>query len=125
MSPSQKDGWSNNWENAVGYKKPPKHSQFQAGQSGNKNGRPRKKKGNLEFLDDALNGAVRVTENGKTKTISRKQLIYKVLVANAIKGNARASAQLFKLMQEFGMMENIDLKTREIVIKFVKPDRET
>jgi len=116
--------WSNEWKNSgkAGYKRPPQHSKFRAGQSGNPKGRPRHRKGNRQLLEDALNTVCTVTEGGVAKVMSHKQLIYKVLVANAVKGNARASAQLFKLMQDYGMMESVDIATRKMIVRFVSPN---
>ena len=51
-------------EYAANYRKPPEHTRFKKGQSGNPRGRPAK---NLPaLLAAALNEKVTVTENGKT-----------------------------------------------------------
>ena len=54
----------------VGYKKPPVHSRFKQGQSGNSSGRP-KGKVRVADADAALNGAlnalITVSENGKVR----------------------------------------------------------
>jgi hypothetical protein len=51
----------------VGYGKPPLHTRFQKGRSGNPNGRPRGRKNMSTLLSDALNGSVIVVENGRRK----------------------------------------------------------
>ena len=48
----------------VGYKKPPLHTRFRKGQSGNPRGRPRGSKNLSTLLTDALNEPVVVTEDG-------------------------------------------------------------
>ena len=104
---------------AVGYKKPPTHSRFKPGQSGNPKGRSRKRKGSAQLLQEVLDATCIVSEKGVAKKISLQQLVYKVLVANAVKGQPRASAQLFKLMHDYGMLKGMDFAVNEMVIKFV------
>ena len=58
----------------VGYKKPPLHTRFKKGQSGNPRGRPRGAKNFSSVLNDALNQPVFVTENGRRRKISKREL---------------------------------------------------
>ena len=53
---------SGNYE--VGYGKPPQHTQFKKGHSGNIKGRPRGSRNASTLLDEALRERVMVTENG-------------------------------------------------------------
>lgn len=82
---------------AVGYGKPPEHSRFQAGQSGNPKGRP---KGSLN-LATAVNRALRekiiVTANGRRKSMTKLDVAIKGLVNRAVKGDAKAMQQLLGL----------------------------
>src|SRR5438105_15886877 len=59
----------------VGYGKPPLHTRFQKGRSGNPNGRPRGRKNMSTLLSDALNGSVVVVENGRRKKITKREAI--------------------------------------------------
>ena len=118
------DGWSSekspkSYE--VGYGKPPQHTRFCLGKSGNPKGRPRRRKTARHMLEEALNSACTVTERGVRKRMSQQQLIYKVIVANSVQGNPKFSAQLFKLMREHGIMDD-DFTTNEMLIKFVEPE---
>jgi hypothetical protein len=118
---ASRGSWSSDWNMAVGYKKPPKHSQFQPGRSGNPKGRRRKQKGPRQLLEDALNEAATVTENGKSKVLSKKQIVFKVLVASAIKGNSKAMSAVFKLMNDCGITDELEPSMKEMIIKFVRP----
>lgn len=55
------------FESPVGYKKPPRHTRFKPGQSGNPNGRPRKKVTLAESIQKELNTRITVNEGGKQR----------------------------------------------------------
>ncbi len=74
----------------VGYKKPPKHTQWKPGQSGNPKGRPKKSKDFEKLLDAELSQTLRIMENGEARTLSKRELIIKTLVTDALKGDLRA-----------------------------------
>ena len=61
----------------VGYRKPPRHTRFNKGQSGNPKGRPGGAKNLSTLLSEALNEPVIVAENGGRRTISKGQAIIK------------------------------------------------
>ena len=57
-------------EYAANYRKPPMHTRFKKGQSGNPRGRPAKNLATL--LAAALNEKVIVTENGKRRQVTKR-----------------------------------------------------
>jgi hypothetical protein len=59
----------------VGYGKPPRHSRFKKGRSGNPHGRPQGSRNMSTLLDRALNEQVVVSENGKRKTITKRDAV--------------------------------------------------
>jgi hypothetical protein len=86
----------------VGYSKPPTHTRFQPGQSGNRKGRPKGVADLTSALTKALNDSVIVTENGERKKITKFDAVIKQLVNKAAGGDARATKLLVQLV------ENID-----------------
>jgi hypothetical protein len=74
----------------VGYKRPPRHSQFQPGQSGNPSGRPKNARNFRTELLDELREEVAIRENGREQRISKQRAVVKALVAAAMTGDMRA-----------------------------------
>ena len=84
----------------VGYGKPPLHTRFKQGRSGNPRGRSRDEKNLSTLLKEALNEPVVVTENSGLNRISKRQAAFKQLVNEAAKGNWRALKLLVDILQD-------------------------
>lgn len=102
MMPNVKDKKSY----TVGYKRPPKHSQFRPGQSGNPKGRPKRKqpKSN-EILDTVINQKIRVTLDGKAQAVSALEALFRQIVANALKGDKTAAKLFLSLLDQHGYFD--------------------
>lgn len=85
----------------VGYRKPPKSGQFQPGQSGNPNGRPKGSKNFATYVRETLEMSVTVTEGGRRTTVSTQQAALMQLRAKALKGDARSLDRLLDLARQF------------------------
>jgi hypothetical protein len=81
----------------VGYGKPPRHTRFAKGQSGNPRGRPPGAKSFTTLLDEALNERVLVAENGGRRKVSKRQAIVTQLVNRA----ATANFPALKILLDF------------------------
>jgi hypothetical protein len=84
----------------VGYGKPPRHTQFKRGQSGNPRGRPSGSKNFATLLSEVLNEPVVVTEKGGRKTMTKQHAIVTQLVNQSLKGNLPATKLLIERQQE-------------------------
>lgn len=91
----------------VGYGKPPLHSRFQKGKSGNAKGRPKGSCNTLKLLNDVLGQKITITQDGKQVKISKKLAMLTQLVNAAVKGEIKAIAALFPYLLQ------IDLKEEE------------
>jgi hypothetical protein len=78
----------------VGYKKPPLHTQFKPGMSGNAKGRPKGAKNFATVIEEELRAPIEVTENGKRKRISKREAIAKQTVNRAAAGDPKATSTL-------------------------------
>lgn len=81
-------------EYEVGFQKPPKHTQWEPGQSGNPNGRPKKTKDFEKLLDIELSKEISITEGGRKVNLPKRQVLLKSLVNDALKGDLRATKLL-------------------------------
>lgn len=84
---------------AIGYGKPPQHSQFRKGQSGHPTGRPKGALNLATALERTLKEPVLVNENGRRRTITKFEAALTQLVNKAASGDARAMALLLNLVQ--------------------------
>ena len=85
-------------EYAANYRKPPLHTRFKKGQSGNPRGRPAK---NLPaLLAAALNEKVTVTENGKRRQVTKREAVIAQLVNKSASAELRATKMLIDMLRD-------------------------
>jgi hypothetical protein len=90
----------------VGYGKPPKHTRFRKGLSGNPRGRPKGTRNFGTVFNSALQEKVGINENGKRRTITKLAAACKQLVNKAASGDLQAMRQLTPLLA-LAEVENI------------------
>jgi hypothetical protein len=81
----------------VGYGRPPRHSRFKPGQSGNPTG---KRKGVQNFSTEvkrALSSPVTITNNGRSRNVSTQRAALMRLCEKGLKGDSRALDRLIDL----------------------------
>jgi Family of unknown function (DUF5681) len=83
----------------VGYGRPPRHTRFQKGRSGNPRGRPRGAKNLSTLLNEALNERVLVAANRGRRKITKQQAMITQLVNKAAQGDWRAIKILLEIVQ--------------------------
>jgi len=94
MSKKNGDGKDGNGKGGddyeIGYRKPPKHTRWKKGQSGNEKGRPKKKLGLSDFekaFDEALSDSLAVNDNGTARKIKKLKAFAIQTVNKALKGH--------------------------------------
>ena len=108
-------------EYEVGYGKPPKHTRFQKGRSGNPEGRPKDSRNLKTELAEELQEQIIVKEGGARQTVTKQRAMVKSLTAKALKGDARAANILINLVlklldQEDPEIDQVDLSTEDQAI---------
>ncbi len=76
----------------VGYGKPPRHTRFQPGRSGNPRGRPKGTNNLKTDLMEELGEKIVIREGDRSQKISKQRALLKSVVNRAIKGDARATS---------------------------------
>jgi hypothetical protein len=89
----------------VGFKKPPHHSQFKPGQSGNPRGRPKQKENKTAeeiFLKEWGTIVVLVSENGRKFKMTKGEYVMKELMTMAMKRDIKALKILLDMRERIG-----------------------
>lgn len=131
---------SNRNSYSVGYRRPPTHSQFKPGKSGNPRGRPKRSVlGFDNFLHQELLSTVLIQTNGKPQTLSKYEVILKQIVKCAMEGNFRfvrmmIDTQVFRSLlqdpnrrafnsEEMKFLDSVREEAKEIIAKREARDR--
>jgi hypothetical protein len=75
----------------VGFERPPRHTQFRKGTSGNPKGRPKASRNRASLLEDVLLEKVTINENGARRQITKGEAVLKQLVNKAATGDSRSA----------------------------------
>jgi hypothetical protein len=80
----------------IGYRRPPLHTRFQPGVSGNPSGRAKGSKNLKTLFHEILNEEISLREGGEVKKITKAEAVLRGLVIGAIKSDPRNIVLLFK-----------------------------
>jgi hypothetical protein len=89
---------------AVGYGRPPVHSRFKPGQSGNPKGRPKGRQNAKTTVERVLNEKVVVRQGNKTRNMNVLEAMLHAHSAKAMKGDARSAAIVIGLVAKLGLL---------------------
>ena len=113
-------------EYKVGYKRPPQHTRFKKGKSGNPRGRLKNVQNLKSYLAEELESPITIAAQGKKKTVTKQQAFIMSLVARAIKGDPRAGVMLINMMRtmfpdvEQNEGDNMNASDHEIVAAYLQ-----
>lgn len=110
----------------VGKGKPPKHSQYKKGQSGNLKGRPKGSRNVHTVLEEIWNGKITVRENGQARRMSFREVFIMKLADKAINGSVNDQLKFLKAMKDYApeLVEHVE-KDMNMTITYVLPDGKT
>jgi hypothetical protein len=89
----------------VGYCRPPLHSRFRPGVSGNPSGRPKGSQNFKTLLDRILKEEIPLLDGNQQRKVSKAEAITRRLVIGALKGDTRSQVTLFRLAEITGQFE--------------------
>ena len=90
---------------AVGYGRPPVHTRFKPGQSGNPSGRPKGSQNLQTLFQKILNERIPLREGARLRKVSKAEAVLRGLVIGAMKGDPRSVVTLFRLAEQTGQFE--------------------
>jgi hypothetical protein len=90
----------------VGYRKPPRHSQFKSGQSGNPKGRPKGQPSIYELFMREAARIVRVQVGDKVESISKGEAVIRKLFHMSMVGDPRAMSMILATAARSGLGAN-------------------
>ena len=92
-----------------GYCKPPKHSQFKPGQSGNPKGRPKKTKDVQKLIERELDKSIKITEQGESKRVTVREAFVRTLINGALNGDRDARRLLLAVMEKQPDLDGLEV----------------
>lgn len=102
-------------EGPVGYKRPPRHSRFLRGQSGNPRGR-RKGSGVRSAAEKVLDRKVTVTVDGKRQKVPITEALVLQLTQRALAGDSKAIRDVLKISDQVAATRQDPARTEPLVI---------
>ena len=103
-----------NDDDDVGFKRPPKATQFKKGRSGNPRGRPRGTRNFKTDLKETLSRPVQVTEAGRSRSISTQRAGLERLREKALRGDQRALDRMLELAERHAEDETAALAEEKL-----------
>jgi hypothetical protein len=112
---------SNTKDEGIGYKRPPVHSRFKPGQSGNPTGRAKGSQNLKTLFHKILKEEVSLREGTDVRKVSKAEAIMRGLVVGALKGDGRSIGTLFRVAEqsgEFNEPESNNTNVRRIIVSW-------
>jgi hypothetical protein len=88
---------------AVGYGRPPVHTRFRKGQSGNPKGRRKGQRNIHTVVDEVLRQRITIREGDRIRSVSKLDGIIVTIVNSALKGDAKALTTFITTLRALGM----------------------
>jgi predicted ATPase len=85
----------------VGFGRPPRHSQFVKGKSGNPKGRPKGSQNLATIFEKVGRERITVTENGRSRTLTKKHAAVLQLTNKSVSGDTKALRDYLHLTQTY------------------------
>jgi hypothetical protein len=110
----------------VGYKRPPVHSRFKPGQSGNPSGRGKGSQNLKTLFHRILKEEISLREGADVKKVTKAEAVMRGLVIGALKGDVRSIGALLRIAELTGQFEEpaTDITTiRRVIVNWKEPEQ--
>lgn len=100
----------------VGYKKPPLHSRFKKGVSGNPKGKQKntQPRDMLKTVQDVFLREISIREGDQTRDVPKVIALIEKILADALRGDPRAKALAYQMANVFGVFRIKDKTTLDL-----------
>ncbi len=96
----------NNNDYEIGYRKPPKSTQFKRGKSGNPKGRPKKEREQIcDMIEKIFFGDRKARINGQFVTTNYMEMMLMKMSESAINGNVQAAKMMQNMAEKYGFSD--------------------
>jgi hypothetical protein len=92
----------------VGYRRPPLHSRFKPGTSGNKKGRPKGSRNAKTIVEGIVNSPVTIRENGKARKTTKLEAMLLAGINKAMQGDTPALNSMIGVIVRSGLLGEPD-----------------
>jgi hypothetical protein len=92
----------------VGYRRPPAHTRFKKGRSGNPNGRLKGSANAKTIISRVINEKVTVREGDKARDMTKLEGMLQAHLVKAIKGDARSASLVINLVARLGLLADTE-----------------
>src|SRR3954467_1148505 len=87
---------------SVGFCRPPLHTRFKPGQSGNPSGRVKGSKNLKSLFHQILNEQIPLIDGSQSKKVTKAEAIMRRLIIGALKGDSRSLMTLMRIAEQTG-----------------------
>jgi len=88
---------------AVGYGRPPLHTRFKPGQSGNRRGRPKRQRNVRTVVEETLNQRIKIRDGNGSRSVSKLDGVVLTVINGALRGDPKALTAFITLLRSLGM----------------------
>jgi hypothetical protein len=104
---------------AVGFCRPPVHSRFKPGQSGNPSGRVKGSKNLKTLFHQILNEQIPLRDGAQSKTVTKAEALMRRLIIGGLNGDSRSLTTLIRIAEQTGEFAE-DRKNEQLIIRWVE-----
>ena len=102
--------------NLVGYKRPPKHTRFKPGVSGNPSGGKKPRKKLKALFEQILNEEVSLRDGDGVKKVTKAEALLRGVIVSSLKGDTRSIAMLLRLAEAAGEFRKENEATEPLIV---------